>query len=351
MKKNFGLTLIIIVLIAGLMLVGCSQTPAASASSAAPASSAAAPASSAAAPASSAAASKLVVGFSNVSQDSPFYGVLTDGAKATIESMGATCIVVDAQNDIKKQNNDIADLVNKKVNAMIINPVDPQGVTPSLTLCAQNNIPVFTVDRPVSGGNVVAHVGRDNTAMGKLMGDKAVELLGGVGKAQGKVLEVMGDAGGKVMEARSGGFHEAVDKEPGIKVIQTPYCDYVRSKAVTAVMDIIQANKDFNLVYAHNDDMAVGAYQVLQQNNMTNVKVLGVDGLMEAVKLIADPKSTYEATTINDPIKLGQVLAETVMKSLNGEKVDALIDAGTGVIDKANAASFIDDTKTFAPAK
>ena len=290
-----------------------------------------------------------VIGFSNVTMTTPFYRTLCDNAQTVMEGLGARVIVLDAQNDITKQNNDIADFVTQGVDAIIINPVDPDGVAPSLRIAEAAGIPVFSVDRPVSGGTVTAHIGRENRDMGRLMGDLAVELLGGVGNANGKIVEIMGAAGCMVQEARSAGFHDAVDAESGLTVVQTPFCDYELAKAVMAMQDIVQAHRDIVLVYAHNDDMGIGGLQVLTQNGI-DAYVVSVDGLMEAVKMIADPDSKYSGTTINDPILFGVILGETVMKVLDGQSVPAFVDAGTGTINKANAAQFVDDNLMYAPA-
>ena len=136
------------------------------------------------------------------------------------------------------------------------------------------------------------------------------------------------------MMARRDGFHTAVDKE-NITVIQSPYCNYIRANAVKAAQDIIQAHPDIDLIYAHNDDMALGGLQVFEQAKK-KVYVVGVDGLMEAVKAIIDGR--YNGTAMNDPAVLGRKAVETAIKLKNKEKVPEYIDGGTNLIDKSNAA-------------
>lgn len=292
---------------------------------------------------------KIVIGFSQVTLDSPFYVALMDAAKARAQEKGAELVYVDAQNNIEKQNNDVTDLITKGINVLILNPSNPTGVSPALAAAQKANIPVVTVDRPTET-KVATFVGRDNKKMGQLAGEQAVALLGGAGKAQGKIIELQGDAGGKVMMDRRDGFHLAVDKEPGIKVVQSPYCDYTRSKAVKAFQDLLQANPDVKLVYAHNDDMALGALQVLEQNGLSGkVKIVGVDGLMEAIKAIQDGK--YDATVLNDPQLLGVTVVDTALGVLKGEKYPDFIDAGTGLITKDNAAQYYNDKLVFAATK
>lgn len=345
--KKISLFLVVVMVFA-LVAVGCApkaEEPAASEEPAAAEPAAEEP--SAEEPSAEEPAEKITIGFSQVTLDSPFYVALMDKAEETAKAMGAELIYLDAQGDVAKQNNDIIDLISKGMDVLILNPVDADGVAPALAECEKNNVPVMTVDRSVNG-DYVTLVGRDNAAMGKLMGEYAVELLGGKGKAEGKILEVQGAAGCNVMMARRDGFHEAVDAEAGLEVIQSTYCDYTRSKAVTAVQDLLQANPDIKLIYAHNDDMSLGALQVFEDAGK-EVFVLGVDGLMEAVQAIADGR--YNATTINDPGVLGKIAVETAIKIVNGEEVPEYIDGGTGVIEADNAADYIDDSKMFAEIK
>ena len=269
----------------------------------------------------------VVIGFSQATQQSPFYVALSDAARQTAESDGNEFYFADANGDVTKQNNDVQDLITRGINVLVINPVDPKGIAPSLAAADAAGIKVVTVDRPVESGAA------------------AVAALGPAG---GKIIEIQGDAGGAVARDRHEGFAAAVAAQPNITVVPGPYSDYIRSNAVTATQDLLQAHPDLKAVYAQNDDMALGALQVLAENNRADVKVFGVDGLMEAVRAIADGNE-YVATALNDPDAEGALAVQTAVKVARGEKVDEFIDAGTGLVDKSNATSLIGDT-TFAKA-
>ncbi|TDQ52188.1 substrate-binding domain-containing protein [Actinorugispora endophytica] len=286
----------------------------------------------------------VVIGFSQATQQSPFYVQLREGAEQAAEEAGAELYFSDAGGDVTKQNDDIQDLITRQVDVLLVNPVDPQGVKAGIAAAESAGIPVVTVDRPVPEG-AVAHVGRDNKAMGALVGERVAEELGDEG---GMIIEIQGDAGGAVARDRSDGFHEAVEGNDEIEIVEGPYADYIRSNAVTAMQDLIQTNPDVKAVYAHNDDMALGALQVLDENGRDDVIVAGVDGLMEAVEAIADD-GPYVATALNDPISLGQVAVETVLKAQAGEDVEEYVDAGTALVDTGNASDYVGDT-TFALA-
>lgn len=293
----------------------------------------------------------VVIGFSQATLDSPFYVSLMEAAEAKAKAMGGKLVYVDAQLDIAKQNSDVRDLITKGIDVLLINPVNPDGVTPALEAAARAGVPVIAVDRNVKG-KVATFVGRDNKLMGEEAGKLAVTLLGGKGHAKGKIIEIQGDAGGTVMMDRRDGFHIPVDAEKGITVIQGPYSEYIRANAVKAFQDLYQAHPDVALVYAHNDDMALGALQVLRQNGKAGqVKIVGIDGLMEAVKTIAAGKNEYQGTIMNDPAHLGAIAVETAYGVLEGKTYPAFIDAGTAVIDAKNAKDFVDDKNVFAVKK
>ncbi|SEG74555.1 ribose transport system substrate-binding protein [Thermomonospora echinospora] len=281
---------------------------------------------------------QVVIGFSQVTQQSPFYVQLKNGAQQAADKAGAKLLFADANGDVTKQNNDIQDLITRGVDVLLINPVDPKGVAAGIAAAKAADIPVITVDRPVPSG-AASHVGRDNVKMGELVGERVAQALGDAG---GKVIEIQGDAGGAVARDRSKGFHQGVAGNSKIKIVQGPYCDYLRAKAVTAMQDLLQANPDVKAVYAHNDDMAMGALQVLRENRRTDVKVAGVDGLMEAVK--AMPDGQYVATALNDPIGEGELAAQTAIKAARGEQVQASIDAGTALVGPADATKYVGDT-------
>lgn len=280
----------------------------------------------------------LVIGFSQVTQQSPFYVQLKNGAQQAATKAGAKLLFADANGDVTKQNNDIQDLITRGVDVLLINPVDPKGVAPGLAAAKAANIPVISVDRPVPSG-AASFVGRDNVKMGKLVGEQVAKTLGSSG---GKVIEIQGDAGGAVARDRGNGFQQGVAANSKIHVVKGPYCDYIRSKAVTAMQNLLQANPDVKAVYAENDDMALGALQVLRENRRADVKVAGVDGLMEAVKAMSGGQ--YVATALNDPIHEGDLAVQTAIAASKSGKVSSFVDAGTALITPSVASRYAGGT-------
>lgn len=285
----------------------------------------------------------ITVGFSDATQQSPFYVELGDAVQDAADEAGIELVYVDANGDVAKQNDDVDDLITQGADVLLINPVDPQGIAPALASAESAGVPVVTVDRPADGA--VAHVGRDNVEMGQLVGEAVAEALGADG---GTIVEIQGDAGGTVAMDRSEGFHAAFEGNDAVTFVEGPYAEYIRANAVAAMQDLLQSHPEVAVVYAHNDDMALGALQVLQENGRDDVLVAGVDGLMEAVQAIADGDQ-YVATSLNDPVSLGTTAFETALAVANGEDVDEYVDAGTQLVTADDASELVGDT-TFALA-
>lgn len=287
----------------------------------------------------------FTIGFSNCSQDTPFFANMTPIIEDYAKEKGIKVISLNADNDVSKQNKDIQDLISRGIDILITNPVNEDGPSAGIEACNKANIPVITVDKNVKTGNA-AWVGRDNKEMGKLVGEDLIKMLGGAEAAKGTILEIQGTAGSTTMMNRRDGFHEAIEKVSGLKIVQSSYCDYDRSKAIPATQDLLQANKDVVAIFGHNDDMAIGAAQVCQEQGFKDVLVCGVDGLMEAVLKIQSGE--YACTASNDPVLLGQTAVDTAIKVMAGDKVEEFVDAGTVVINKDNVADYANKDLDFA---
>jgi ribose transport system substrate-binding protein len=279
----------------------------------------------------------LPIGFAEVTLQSPFYVELVNAAQAEAEALGYDMTMLDANGDVAKQNKDIQDLITKGVKVLILNPANPEAVQPAIEAAQAAGIKVVTVDRPVAAGANV-HVGRDNVAMGRLVGEEANRLLAD----GGKVIEIQGDAGGIVMQNRRDGFEGAIADNPNITLVQGPYAEYIRANAVKAMQDLQVANPDVKLVYSHNDDMSLGAAQVLESAGVSGVYITGVDGLMESLKMMESGK--YHATSLNDPQYLGRLTVQAADRLLKCQEVAPVIDAGTTLVTPENVQDFLGDT-------
>lgn len=257
----------------------------------------------------------VTIGFSISTLNNPFFVSLKEGAEQAAEEAGAKLIVADAQDDSAKQLNDVEDLIQKKVDILLINPTDSHAVSSAVESANQAGIPVITVDRESEGGETVAHIASDNVSGGKMAGEYILEQLGG----KGNIVELEGIPGTSAARDRGKGFHEAVDGKSGVKVVASQPADFNRAKGLNVMENILQSHKDIQAVFAHNDEMALGALEAIQAAKK-DILVVGFDAIEDAVKAVE--KGDMAATIAQKPEEMGRVAAEVAVKAAKDEKVE-----------------------------
>jgi ribose transport system substrate-binding protein len=261
----------------------------------------------------------MKIGLSISTLNNPFFVSLKEGAEKAAKEEGVELIVVDAQNDSAKQINDIEDLIQQDVDLILVNPTDSSAVTSAIESANSANIPVITVDRSADGGKVVTHIASDNVAGGKMAGEFIVEQL----KNGGNIVELEGIPGSSAARERGEGFHQVIDKASNVKVVAKQAADFDRAKGLSVMENILQSHKDIQAVFAHNDEMALGALEALEARGMKDVIVVGFDATEDAVKAVKEGKMA--ATVAQKPELIGESGVKTALKVLNGEKVDKFI--------------------------
>lgn len=287
------------------------------------------------------AAAKYKIGFSQCTMSSPFYTQMKSAAEEYAEENSIELVFLSADDDVQKQNNDVLNMITGGVDALIINPINSEGVSVALKAASEAGIPVITIDRYTNDEHVTSRILRDNQYMGQIVGEELLKVLGADG--EGTIIEIQGSSGDSVMMARRDGF-DNVFRNTNYRIVRSAYCDYSRSKAITAAQDLLQGNRNVVAVYAHNDDMALGALQACREAGLENVKVCGIDGIDEAIKAIVE-KSGYDATALNDPQSLLKIAMKTCEDVLSGKEVPKEIDAGTELINQQNVEKYYDGIK------
>ena len=269
----------------------------------------------------------VTIGFSISTLNNPFFVTLKEGAEKAAKDAGAELIVVDAQDDSAKQLSDVEDLIQKKVDILLINPTDSHAVSSAVESANQAGIPVITVDREAEGGETVAHIASDNVSGGKMAGEYILEQLGG----KGNIVELEGIPGTSAARDRGKGFHEAVDGKPGVKVVASQPADFNRAKGLNVMENILQSHKDIQAVFAHNDEMALGALEAIKAAKK-EILVVGFDAIEDAVKAVE--KGDMAATIAQKPEEMGRIAAEVAVKAAKGEKVEKFYPVELELITK-----------------
>ncbi|MFG6113960.1 ribose ABC transporter substrate-binding protein RbsB [Halobacillus sp. MO56] len=260
------------------------------------------------------------IGFSVSTLNNPFFVTLNEGMEKAAESEGVKVQTKDAQDDPSKQVSDIEDMIQQKVDVLLVNPTDSAAIVSAIESANDAGIPVITVDRQADGGDIAAHIASDNVKGGEMAANHILEKI----ESEGKVVELQGIPGSSAARERGEGFHNIVDEESGIEVVASQPADFDRSKGLTVMENIIQGNPKIDAVFAHNDQMALGAIEALEAAGMNeDVVVVGFDAIDDAKAAIEEGR--MGATVAQQPDKIGEKGIETALSVLNGEDVEEFI--------------------------
>lgn len=268
---------------------------------------------------------KVIIGFSVSTQNNPFFVKMADSVKAEAAKQGVEVKIVDAQNDPAKQANDISDLIQQHVDVLIVNPVDSAAVGNSVISANEAKIPVITVDRSSDSGDVATHIASNNIKGGEMAADFLVQKLG----EGAEVAELEGIPGASATRERGEGFHNIADNK--LKVLAKQSADFDRSKGLTVAENMIQANSGIKAIFAHNDEMALGAISAAKSANK-NIMIVGFDGTEDGMKAVED--GDLVATIAQQPDKMGEMGVDAAVKLAKGESVEKNIAIDLKLVQK-----------------
>ncbi len=252
-------------------------------------------------------------------------------------------VVSDAQQQTAKQVSDVEDLVARGVDAIFLAPREFEGLAPALQAAKQAKIPVFLIDREAAGKvgeDYVTFIGSNFVQQGERVGEWLAENTNG----KAGIVELQGTAGSSVANDRAKGFKNVIEKYPDMKILASQPADFTRANGQKVMENLIQAHgKNITAVYAHNDEMALGAIQALKAANMNpgkDVKVVSIDGQKSALEAIiaGDMNITVESNP-----RFGPVAFDTYEKYLRGEQLPPKIVLEDKFFDSSNAAQFVNE--------
>ena len=257
-----------------------------------------------------------VIGFSVSTLNNPFFVTLTEGARKAATENNVELVVVDAGDDAAKQTSDIEDLVSRNVGVLIVNPVDSDAVAPAVKSAMSQGIKVIAVDRGVNGVDVDCQIASDNVAGARMATEYLMELVG----EGAKVAELQGVPGASATIDRGEGFHQVADKSLQVAASQT--ANFNRAEGMTVMENILQSDGAIKGVFAHNDEMALGAVEAVAASGK-DIKIVGFDATDDAQKAVKDGKMA--ATVAQKPDKMGETAIGTAVKIMAGETVEKSI--------------------------
>lgn len=265
------------------------------------------------------------IGLSVSTLNNPFFVSLADGAKAAAKEKGVSLAVADAGDDSAKQQNDIEDLISRNVSVLIVNPVDSDAVAPAVQNAISKGVKVISVDRVVNGVDVDCQIASDNVAGARM----ATEYLAGQIGEGAKVAELQGVPGASATIDRGAGFHEAADK--ALDVVASQSANFDRAEGMSVMENILQSDGSIKGVFAHNDEMALGALQAIAAT-AKDIKVVGFDATDDAVNEVKAGRML--ATVAQKPELMGETAVLTSIRLIAGEEVEKSLPVEVELVTK-----------------
>ena len=190
-------------------------------------------------------------------------------------------VIADGQQDNSKQIAQIETFIRQKPDLLIVAPNERAPLTDVMGRAMAAGIPVICLERDITYPNYTTFVGADNRAIGQMAGRFIVDSLNHRhGAPQGKVVELRGLLGVEAEMDRYNGAHDILKAYPGIRVVHEAVADWLQSNARERMLEILRAQPEIDVVYGHNDPMAVGAYLAARDlGREKQMMFIGVDGL------------------------------------------------------------------------
>jgi len=228
---------------------------------------------------------KVVIGLTVPSLTHPFFIHLRDNVEAEAQALGVEVITMDAEDVAARQMSIVEDFIARRVDGVLISPIGADSLVPAVEALNSANIPVATVDRKVSDGEVLVHVGADNVEGGRVAARYILEQLGG----KGAVIELEGTPGASPAIDRRLGFHEVIEPTE-ITFAASQTANFQRASGQSVMENLLQVHKDFQAVYAANDEMKLGAIEAMEANKVDGARVvsIGYDAIPDALDYIRE---------------------------------------------------------------
>ncbi|MDY0816205.1 ABC transporter substrate-binding protein [Kitasatospora purpeofusca] len=284
---------------------------------------------------------KLVVGFSQVGAESGWRTANTKSVQESAKKAGIELKFSDAQQKQENQIKAIRSFIQQKVDVIAFSPVVESGWDTVLKEAKDARIPVILTDRAVDSKDdslYVSFLGSDFVEEGRKAGEWLVKEYQGRSE-EVNIVELQGTTGSAPANDRKAGFGDVIKADAKFKVSASQTGDFTRAKGKEVMQAFLKAQPKIDVLYAHNDDMALGAIQAIEEAGRkpgTDIRIISVDGVKDAFTAMSQGKINVDVEC--NPL-LGDQLMDLVKKVKAGEQVPKRIKTEEGVFTQDQAAA------------
>ena len=289
---------------------------------------------------------QITVGYAGPTLNNAFFVGLQKGVKDGAKEHGFALKETNANGDAGAQFNQTQDLITQDVDALVLVPIDANGIVPAVQAANNADVPVYTLDRGAEGGELASVVETNNVEAGKKGANYIVDLLRErYGEPRGNVVDLQGLVGTTAAEDRETGFQQVMKQYPDIEIVANQPADFDQEKALNVTTNILQANPKVDAIFGANDDNTVGAIRAIDSagryeppSSDEHIYVVGIDGTAQALEAIRNDKQT--ATVSQNPIQMARTAMDFIDQQINENKTPPKeYFYPTIVIDKQNIDS------------
>jgi ABC-type sugar transport system substrate-binding protein len=265
----------------------------------------------------------IVMGFSQVGAESGWRTANTKSIQESAKEAGITLRFSDAQQKQENQIKAIRSFIQQKVDVIAFSPVVESGWGPVLREAKNAGIPVILTDRAVDDPDTSLYktfLGSDFVEEGKKAGQWLVEEYKDSNETV-NIVELQGTTGSAPANDRKAGFAEVIGTDPKFKIIASQTGDFTRAKGKEVMEAFLKAHQDIDVLYAHNDDMGLGAIEAIEGAGKVpgkDIKIITVDAVKDGMQALADGKINFIVEC--SPL-LGPQLMDLAKKVVAGEEV------------------------------
>ncbi|MCB5178991.1 ABC transporter substrate-binding protein [Streptomyces antimicrobicus] len=289
----------------------------------------------------------ITLGFSQVGAESGWRTANTKSVQEAAKKAGIDLKFSDAQQKQENQIKALRTFIQQKVDVIAFSPVVESGWDTVLKEAKDAGIPVILTDRAVDTKDTSLYktfLGSDFVKEGRSAGEW---LTGAYANEPGPVniVELQGTTGSAPANDRKAGFAEAIRGDGKFKIVASQSGDFTRAKGKEVMQAFLKSQKDIDVLYAHNDDMALGAIQAIEESGKkpgTDIKVISVDGIKDA--FVAMTEGKINVVVECNPL-LGDQLMELAKKVVAGENVPPRVETEEGVFPQDKAAAALPSRK------
>ncbi len=283
------------------------------------------------------------VGFAQSESNNQWRIAETNSMEAEAKKRGWQLVYTDAASSAAKQVSDVNSMIAQGVDLIFLVPREERPLIPAVRAAKRANIPVILIDRSVDpalakpGVDYLTFIGSDFVAEGRRVAEWLADTTGG----KARIIELEGSVGASPANDRKKGFDDALKSHPGMVIVASQSGDFVRDTGRQVAQTLLQAHPDATAIYAHNDEMALGAITAAEAAGKVpgkDIIICSIDGEKDAVQDVADGKIGAICQCSPD---FGPVAFATAAKYFAGEKVPPQIINTDQFYDKQNAAQLI----------